>query len=522
MLDTKPSFNLWYDPWIGLEKPGGGIDRLGIEQALLHAGDYCTLYDTSPLVVIGIHRLLAAVLQSSLNPQSKEDLKRLWSQPSFPTEPIQAFGTQYAERFDLFSETAPFLQSADAPLKPAKNDPIKTSAYLIPDFPSGTAVTHYRHGTEDSQYLCPACLAAGLVTIPAFATSGGSGIKPSINGVPPIYVMPGGESLFECLLASLLLPEFQPSLATDPDQAWWLRDPQVPRSTEVNRVGYLHSLTFPARRVRLHPKHGMAHCTRCGETAEWGAADMLFEMGESRPKDAAFWFDPFVAYRINKDKAPTPIRPTPGRATWREYSGLFLKHNEENLLLRPRVIDQMAALSEEGIGPESRTRFMRCIGMRTDMKAKIFEWVDAGFDVPSEFLNDENAGPVIDRAISFAETCGNEISGVFKKAFKGNSKKSERFSHLRTNMIEAYWESLAQPFGKFITQLGANPISDHAQEDILSNAWLNPVVDHARRIFRAAAADTGDDPEAMRKRIEGEHWCNYRLTIVLEKEQKTQ
>ena len=233
-------------------------------------------------------------------------------------------------------------------------------AALFPEIPAGTEVTHYHHGVEDDNVFSPAAVAAGLVAVPAFASSGGAGIKPSINGVPPIYVLPGGNSLFESLVAALLIPAFRPSMASRKrDDVWWRRDALVERSKEVTEVGYLHSLTFPARRMRLHPVKVNTICTRSGRFTEWGVRTMIFEMGESRPKDAPWWQDPFAAYRLPVEKKtsrtaktgtakkkdqPTPIRPQQGKAAWREFGGLFIQQaTEARRTHRPLFIEQMAA-----------------------------------------------------------------------------------------------------------------------------------------------------------------------------------
>jgi CRISPR system Cascade subunit CasA len=200
---TQPSFNLWKDPWIHLESENGSIEKVNIEDALTKASDYRTIFDPSPLVIVGIHRLLVAILQFIFTPKNNMDLVKLWQSNSFPTEPINTFGKKYASRFDLFSEKQPFLQSCDIPLKPDKNP--KTISYLFPEIPAGSEVTHYQHGKDSESLFCPLCSACGLLLISPFATSGGAGIKPSINGVPPLYIIPGGNSLFESLMASLKL-----------------------------------------------------------------------------------------------------------------------------------------------------------------------------------------------------------------------------------------------------------------------------------------------------------------------------
>jgi len=43
---------------------------------------------------------------------------------------------------------------------------------------------------------------------------------------------------------------------------------------------------------------------------------------------------------------------------------------------------------------------LRCIGLRTDMKAKVFEWIDTGFEVPGSILGSEEAAYLIDRGLN--------------------------------------------------------------------------------------------------------------------------
>lgn len=531
MIDDNnvfPRYNLWNDSWIGLERLDGSYEQLGIGQVLTSAQEFKGLHDSSPLVVVGTHRLLVAVLQAALQPRTKQDLEKLWKQGRFPEAAIALFHIQYGERFDLFSPDTPFMQSADIPSKPGKGDTLKTVAYLMPDIPAGTAVTHFKHGAENNHRFCPACAARGLVTVPAFATSGGAGIKPSINGVPPMYILPGGRNLFESLAASLVTAEFQP--AAPPglrDMPWWEREPIVNRGSELGAVGYLHGLTFAARRVRLHPLNDDAPCTRCGSQTEWGVRTMVFEMGESQFDGAPFWQDPFAAYRLpEKDKAglaPTPIRPAEGKAIWREFSGLFLQPSQQEDgktkrrgTLRPRVLDQMANLFEDEPdidGPQTNTRSFRCVGIRTDMKAKVFEWVDYAFEVPLRLLcHKELAGSEVDRAITFSNDCAAVLTNVFRESFNANARKSDRNSRLRVAMVNRFWTALAEPFRRLILTL--NPLKPVSSQ----KTWATTVVQTARLIFHETLEMLPDDAATLRRRVEAEQACSGKLSFRLNKE----
>ena len=467
-MQKEPTFNLWYIPWITVERLDGSLETVSLEQLLLNAHEYRGLYDPSPLVIMGIHRFLVAILQDIYDSKISEDLVKIWQEKQFLPDKIANFGQTYSNRFDLFHPTAPFYQSADIPLIPEKWGKGKSVGYLLPEQTAGTAVTHYNHLYDSNHTLCAGCAGKGLLLIPAFASSGGAGIKPSINGVPPIYILPGGDTYFHSLAASLTTPNYQPTIAKGND-VWWRRDTptHVKRSQELLSVSYLYSLTFPARRVRLHPKH-MAHpCPRCGTKTAWSVPEMTYQMGEYRPKDAAWWQDPFAAYRIKADKPAIPIRPVDGRAVWREFAGLFLpqittdKSDKKTVIeVRPRIIDQMEQLRANrqyrhhlpyarGIPIPFQT-----IGLRTDMKMKIFEWEINGFQVPPNVLSDAELSLKIEDAIQFTVDANKRIQRVFSTHFGGDNVAEERLKHFKQRLSHAYWQALGDPFQAFILDLG--------------------------------------------------------------------
>jgi len=502
----KPSFNLWTEPWITVEEGDGTLADKSIQGTLLHAADLRAIHDPSPLVVVSIHRLLAAVLQDTFAPQNEDDLDALWKNGSFPEADLAAFGEQYAQRFDLFSESAPFLQSADIPLEPGKKT--WNIALLFQEFPTGTFVTHYQHGLAVDHVFCPTCAARGLVTIPAFASSGGAGIKPSINGVPPIYVLPGGETLFEQLWASLILPEFQPTAAsTSEDKVWWRRDPFVAYKGSVTEVSYLHSLTFPARRVRLHPEPVTGACTRCGRESSVGVRTMIYQMGESRPKDAPFWQDPFAAYRMRGTKGPTPIRPWEDKALWREFASLFLPMTKEEgakeVTIPPSVLYQRGELAGD-VGPDYDLFPVRSVGLRTDMKAKTFEWLDAGFGVPASLLRDPAGSDEVRRGLDFATDCARTLAGVFHGAF--SREGAQHHADVKNRMLAAYWGALAAPFREFVLGVASENSRAGARA-----VWVVRVVEEGETAFVTAAESIGGSAVALRRRVEGIAKCKGAL-----------
>lgn len=512
---SRARFDLWRDPWIHVRGGDGAPGLVGLRGALAGAHLWRDLADPSPLAVVGIHRLLVAILQDALQPQTDRDLAELWRGERLPEGALEAFERDYGGCFDLFSAERPFLQSADLGIEPSKGDNVKTVLYLLPEWPAGSEATHYRHGRDSTAALCPACAAAGLVTQPAFATSGGSGIKPSINGVPPLYVLPQGETLAQSLIASLVTPARRP-VAADPDsdEPWWRHAPTIGFKDERERVGYLHSLTFPARQVRLHPTPSAGEaCTRCGAQGEWLVRTMIYNMGESRVGGADFWQDPFVAYAVRGEGKgpPIPLRPQAGRALWRDYAALFLDvgRDEGSNTLRPMVLAQVDSVADLAGRDAAEVLRVRCVGMRTDMKAKVFEWVDEGLQVPLSLLHTEAAALEIEEGLGFAERIQGDLYRAWGSCVEG---RPGRYRAHRQRMAEQYWGALATDFQAFALGCArAAGDDDVGKVDAalagVRRSWAMCVCRRAEEAFSEAAGQLGDDAVSLRQRVQGEAYC---------------
>lgn len=525
--EFSPSFNLWSEDWITLECADGQLVDVSIQKALLEADRFVAIYDPSPLVVVGIHRLLTAILQDAINPQENGDLELIWQAGFFPADKINEFAQQYADRFDLFSPDKPFLQSADLPLFPKTKDELKQKkpvAKLFPETPSGTEVAHYRHRMEDEIVLSPASAALGLIIMPPFMSSGGGGgeFMPSINGAPPpIYVLPGGRSLFESLFASLIARTQLEDQLIKKDMAWWKRPAPViiekskkkkvgmnnSEHKQLSQVGYLHGLTFPPRKVRLHPEKLNMTCSRSGKVSEWCVCTMAFQMGESILDEGGNWWrDPFVAYRLpDKGKSvPKTIKAGRNKSIWREFAGLFLIRNEDDRQApRPRFLDQMGQLY---IDRDMLTFPFRCVALVAKADAKKFDWFDYGFDVPPSLLQDLRGKRYVDEALAFATNCASTSAGIFSRKFGRATKNSERLKRLKEHMMTEYWSILAGKFRQFVLNL-----ADREQQGQTLEYWKSTVIHEAQKAFDAAADATGDDGASLHRIEDSKAKCHIAL-----------
>ena len=509
-------FNVWFDPWIRVVRCDGRDDEVGIGACLTDAHELAALSDPSPLVVCGTHRLLTAILQSIYHPRDIGDIAAVLRTAMFDRDRVQAFANRFAARFNLFDAHAPFLQTGDVPLRSNHNP--QPVARLFAEIPVATERSHFTHTSDDSHRVCPACCARGLVTVPAFASSGGGRLRPSINGVPPIYVLPDGDTLFETLTLSLVSDEYLPPGAdpTRADQAIWTSDPPVVgKNCDVSAVGYLESLTFPARRMRLYPQAGSVFCTNCGRQTDMFVATMLFEMGHWLSKQTGVWEDPFVAFRFSSQQIAhaglKPVRPGEGKAIWREYAALVL--DEGRAGLRPRIVRQLARLVERGALTGRRRLRFRCIGLRTDGKAKIFEWRDEALEAPPVLLHDPDAAAYVGEALRQSHEAAAMLKSAFERHFRperetggSNEQKFIRFKTVLERLIADYWRRLGLHFRRFV-----NDVSDARRRDAAARQWATLIIKEAQACFRTALDQTGDRADALRIRVEAQAECERRL-----------
>ena len=458
-------FDVFREPWITCVSIGGDLSDYGIEELLERAHELSEIVDASPLVVVSVFRLLEAVLLSSLKIDGEDRWLDLWEAGRFDDNAMAQIRESCSGRMDLFDDARPFYQSADID-SVGVAERAKSVGYLFPDTATGTAVVHYAHAAEAAHAFCPVCCTKGLAMLPAFATSGGQGIKPSINGVPPTYVLPVGRSLFETLMLNCVVPAFRPPLACALDPGpYWATEGIVGYKEERVSAGFVESLTWQPRRVRLLAPCSEGICTRCGRPSGRLTRHIVLDQGLSRPKDVAPWIDPWAAYVWRTDKAGTttvrPLRPQEERQTWRDTGALFLARvpdaevGSRGRVARPAIVNQAAALTREvrheGLMETPSERFVT-VGIRTDMKMKVFEWRMDRFELPGDALEPGAAVPVT-RALRHAETAADAAGTALLRLHPGTERDSPSWSDVRAAMADVigialreYWSALEPEF----------------------------------------------------------------------------
>lgn len=273
------SYNLLDEGWIPVLWHDGRAERVGIKTALLEAGKIRQIAATNPMDRVALLRFLLAVLYWCRgNPSSQDEKDQVLAGGGFPADWFAEL-EQQRECFNLLGEGPRFSQDASAKRERPASD-------LVQEIPTGNNFWHFKHATDGTEGLCPSCCALGLLRLPLFSVSGLPDLKAGINGTPPVYVIPIGDSLLHTLAlnwtpcASLGTPTWAVPSA---------------RLEDGNPVPLLAGLTMLSRRVWLHPPGPPGGpCVSCGSAQSGLIRTCEYQTAGSQQNDR--WDDPHVLY----------------------------------------------------------------------------------------------------------------------------------------------------------------------------------------------------------------------------------
>ncbi|MGO9177498.1 MAG: type I-E CRISPR-associated protein Cse1/CasA [Desulfobaccales bacterium] len=281
------NYNLLQEKWIPVLWKNGNTNRVGIIEALTQADRIRQIAANNPMDRMAILRFLLALLYwCQGNPPDGE---ALISGDLLPSNWFTKINDK-RNNFILLGDGDRFYQR-----KPGSGKSEKLSAnYLMQEVPTGTNFWHFRHSTDKTNGLCPACCAMGLLRMPLFATSGGRGKPPGINAKPPIYVILLGSSLAETLRLSWR----QVSSSNLGIPAWENSDLQLSKTVEIP---LLTGLTWLPRRVWLdNPDETETNCISCGRKEYLIRQCVFAGIGSTKSDGGRIWWDPNVI-RDSKD-----------------------------------------------------------------------------------------------------------------------------------------------------------------------------------------------------------------------------
>lgn len=111
------AFNLMDEPWISVRTPDNGVTEVSIREAFHRATEFRGLAGEIPTQEAAVLRLLLAIaIQATARFRSDDEKIDDWGQwweEGLPLDEIDSYSDRWLNRFNLFDDSAPFMQVTD-------------------------------------------------------------------------------------------------------------------------------------------------------------------------------------------------------------------------------------------------------------------------------------------------------------------------------------------------------------------------------------------------------------------------
>lgn len=486
-------FNTLDEAWIPVLRSDGAVLEVGIRQVLLNAHLYSGVAESSPTVLVAIHRLLLAVLNRATG---ESDDRSQWYGESLPRDAIEAYCAEWHDRFWLFHPTRPFMQ---VPLLPAEleerlhdakgEDRSKPAFALALNSVSGNNVTLWGRDYDDRpSELTPAEVLRLLLghlcfqpmgLVKAFATAAADSVLCNRAAVVPI-----GRNLAQTLCLAL-------HPAAKNDCVSWEVDPPSRDLLGGKRLAF----AGPNDRYTRLGRAVLLISTDAGTVRR-----MYYGVGIN-PLYEDNNLDPMVAYRVKVSKGKKYRRGIgfeEGRASWRDLPCLLPDpagmSNEP-----PRVLEWARALMDD-IGAYDEHLDVLVAGVSAN-KSAVLRWRLDRTDIAAEFGHNPSAAGRLRDLASAIETAEFRFFKIAEQTVAASMEhKPTRHTLARARAMlassaarERFYQHIESDFHRLRETLAAVKSEDDVNADL--NAALV-------RSFQAALAQLevmlGSSPQALR------------------------
>lgn len=496
------TFNLIDGPWVPREV-GAQIQEAGLRETLLTAHHSGEIQCASPLETVALLRLLLAILYRACGPRDLDEWAALWESGRLPAASITAYLDRWHDRFDLYSETAPFLQipglrtTQPTPLSALPNElQMETSRQLF----EWSAIAR-------RQTWPPAEAARLLLAVQGFALGFGKASAAVVGDetLPRPYLADGiclrgvtlwlsGQNLFQTLLLNLIAGQGEPDDLPpwERDDALELLDRAVTQNGKLTRVrrrakGFVDRCVWQSRMVRLLPE------------PDGTVASCYITQGREADKNPG---DPMKSYAQSRTEGIYARGLSADKAAWRDLHSYLAADKWKS-----PILGHVDSAIDEGFLPlQSRLR-LNVVGLATDpgKAGKFLLWRHDRMGLPAALLADAMLMSYVGTAMEDAEFVARELSRRTKEVLnrflerygKPDSEDSKpdpkAVQHLldALNPTQVYWARLEEHFAPFLDKLPGDSLAAVA-------GWREDVAGVAKEALRGACDQLGDSVRAIK------------------------
>lgn len=508
-------FNLLREKWLRVRMKNG--EPRWIAPYAINDPEGLELAPPRPDFKAALMEWLIGLLQTTFAPSPREWKKWLVSPPA-EEELRQAFAA-HEKYFELLGERPRFMQDLTMS---DRDQPIRSPIVaLLIEQPGDKTLkdnTDLFIHRGQMQSLCPACAAAALYTLQAFAPSGGKGHRTSMRGGGPLSTLLKGRNLWESVWLNVLPSGPRPDEmaaapieAELPEQVYpWASPTRTSEKGEVARPEDLHPLhTFWSmpRRLLLESAPATQPCDLCGRRHELALMSFL-----SRPYGCnygPFWQHPLTPYKLAAGKEPLSIKGQNNSAAYSNWLGLVYgepKTSTTGAVEPARCLRREAMKIADdwhcGVGAAGYNM--------SNMKA--VSWCEHVFpivDVPAELDVDKDFAPAVYMMVLAADQARRNLCNCLKDALVNDAGKKQVSSDnaLFADAANTFWNTTEEDFYRYIDQLSRSQPDTTTWRDTLF-AWGQCLLAAVNQLYDTFAWNDGFPPERMEQRVAAQDRLN--------------
>jgi len=462
------SFDLISEPFIPCLRTDGQFVEYGLRDVLMKSHEIAEIRDTSPLVMIALHRFLLAILHRCYRgPKKVAERVAIHEAGKFDGERIVGYFNKWLDRFDLFHEKFPFYQQPG--FKTAEPSGINR---LAQELSRGNNAALFDHTTDHPPpTVLPAEAARLVIAEQSFAVGGGKSDTGNTTHAPLVsgaVVLVLGATLFETLWLNLTIFGLKhPVAGLENDTPVWERSPSELHKQSARPNGYLDYLTWQSRTLRLLTEK---------EDEKDVVRQVCYAQGR-KLETAPGFYDPMIAYTRDEKEGDRPVRFNEIKDLWRDSVALF-QFGETDQFKGPTTLHTLSAAELGDVLPRSAKYRLSVFGLCTD-KAKVNFWRHETLPLPLAYLDYTELVEVLKLALKLAEEVGKALrAAVWATASdrlsgdSGMKSDKDRVSALVESFApeRMYWSRLELPYRELIVNLAdaASP----ENRTVLIQSWF--------------------------------------------------
>lgn len=515
------TYNLLQEPWLPVRwREGGPPTEVGLRDALVRAHDIEELATDNPLETIALNRLLA-VLAATVFPELAEETDWLdrWEHSHFDAERCDAYFADYADRFDLLSETRPFFGH---PVTDSKE--ISPVSRMLHAAASGNNAVLFSHDLDNmSRPMTLAEAACALVCTQAAALGGGVAKPFNLSHGPLVggaYFWLRGlvrekPSLFHALLLNLA-PTAEVWGNTRDDHPTW-KSPKPPTAEKRDVSGIRDLFTFQSRRLQIVPdSNGQVMGVR-------------YNQGSKIEK--LQFHDPHAAYKLGKE-GPYQLRFSTGHALWQDSAAYMLaieKKGEGGHA--PRTFEWLTNPEYlAALGVNKTAAFAADVFGMVNDQAKVELWRQERITVYPDILTDADRWDALNKLIEDARLRAERLREA-TRAFATRTRlgkpwgvrlsdveRGDRDAYVQALATDSrYWPALGQHFNRFLAEVATVSVENL---DTVRQAWQGFARDTAENALKGVLKNYQLSDSGWRAMAEAE--TVLRLGTLYPKSRKTE